>query len=984
VPSIISAAELKGNVVLSEWVSKTVQLLGPEGRLHGLCPFHDDHHPSLYVNDRRGEWGCFPCGLHGDVFDWIQRAQDCDFPEAQRQVAEAQGITFKVDKKEQERRAAEREVLDTLAAATSYFETCLLDAHREFLCGKYNLSLETIEQARLGFASPKFVEQMTGIGYSPEQLRHAGLLSNGDRFALEGRIIIPYLHHKRVVYLSGRTLTGDGDYKYIHLPMHKNHPEVHPVVQRVLYGVDRLMRATTVYLMEGVFDALAFQQRAAEIGPGVAAIAYSAIEINEWEAGVIRSYAPEAELIIVPDGSDRAVNASVRSATRLVELGAIPQVLLVPPGEDPASLGDRLLTSCEGPMTPAEAWLRAHAAEDATDRQESYTREIVPYLYACPATIKDSETEVIKTGLELRTATIRASLAQFGREPSDKVKQSPAGAALLDDFEALAYEQSQQHTRIVLWAKEHKVPVYLDLNKTANVYGTLAPHVGDFDALLAAKWPGTEPKERLGAVMNSLRLLSRRLPRMEDLDVMRSGLHLARDDSLTMVGQDGAVVRRGKKWESVETCLHGDRLLLRDLHEVRPWLQFTAGELNKPLVYTPQDAYELIWTILEKAWCWREPDDARLWALNCFALTWSCLWDVMPWFHITAESSSGKSCLVEGFLGSGGESLQAIGGPFLPISANEQDTSEAAVKGKYSNTMRCFILDECEIAEQEKILRLFRTARTGGSSTRGTQDGGYRETHLRAPIIISSINAIQSEANATRTTVCRLSKDNRWPSPIVTCADYWTEKQVDLRELRRTILLWCQDNFREVRARHRELQRVALPRQEETSPRGKENLLPAIACSSFLGSDEEGTAKKLFSAHAMDRRDMDAGSRTVVFEEILLNGQFWWDEGAGVGRVRKTVWDLRNRSPHWTANYGFAWHERHRGQLWVHPLNLVTAGPGEGFYERDSRVLRSLMRECPHFHHELANAQEKGGLRFCWIVFDFSDLMDAENNPADE
>lgn len=36
-------------------------------RGRGLCPFHDDHHPSLMI--REDHYHCFTCGAHGDVID---------------------------------------------------------------------------------------------------------------------------------------------------------------------------------------------------------------------------------------------------------------------------------------------------------------------------------------------------------------------------------------------------------------------------------------------------------------------------------------------------------------------------------------------------------------------------------------------------------------------------------------------------------------------------------------------------------------------------------------------------------------------------------------------------------------------------------------------------------------------------------------------------------------------------------------------------
>lgn len=46
-----------------------------EGRLHAPCPFHSDHDPSFDVYPwHNGErWGCFVCGIGGDVLDLIQK-----------------------------------------------------------------------------------------------------------------------------------------------------------------------------------------------------------------------------------------------------------------------------------------------------------------------------------------------------------------------------------------------------------------------------------------------------------------------------------------------------------------------------------------------------------------------------------------------------------------------------------------------------------------------------------------------------------------------------------------------------------------------------------------------------------------------------------------------------------------------------------------------------------------------------------------------
>ncbi len=59
-----------------------------------LCPFHDDHKPSLsfYVDDDSVQrWGCFPCGEAGDAFDLVQRVNHVSFQQAIKYVSKLSG-----------------------------------------------------------------------------------------------------------------------------------------------------------------------------------------------------------------------------------------------------------------------------------------------------------------------------------------------------------------------------------------------------------------------------------------------------------------------------------------------------------------------------------------------------------------------------------------------------------------------------------------------------------------------------------------------------------------------------------------------------------------------------------------------------------------------------------------------------------------------------------------------------------------------------
>ena len=56
-----------------------------------LCPFHDDHHPSMSLG-RKNHYRCFVCDAHGDVIDLVMRFLNKTFTEACRWLADESNI----------------------------------------------------------------------------------------------------------------------------------------------------------------------------------------------------------------------------------------------------------------------------------------------------------------------------------------------------------------------------------------------------------------------------------------------------------------------------------------------------------------------------------------------------------------------------------------------------------------------------------------------------------------------------------------------------------------------------------------------------------------------------------------------------------------------------------------------------------------------------------------------------------------------------
>ena len=69
-------------------VSEHVSLKRKGREMVGLCPFHDDHSPSMNVSPAKQIFKCFACGAGGDVFKFVQMRENLTFPQAIERLAE--------------------------------------------------------------------------------------------------------------------------------------------------------------------------------------------------------------------------------------------------------------------------------------------------------------------------------------------------------------------------------------------------------------------------------------------------------------------------------------------------------------------------------------------------------------------------------------------------------------------------------------------------------------------------------------------------------------------------------------------------------------------------------------------------------------------------------------------------------------------------------------------------------------------------------
>ena len=67
------------------------QRLGFQVKRHkALCPFHDDHSPSLTFKNNK--WKCWSCGASGDTISLVEKVLHKDFRDACRWLADEHNV----------------------------------------------------------------------------------------------------------------------------------------------------------------------------------------------------------------------------------------------------------------------------------------------------------------------------------------------------------------------------------------------------------------------------------------------------------------------------------------------------------------------------------------------------------------------------------------------------------------------------------------------------------------------------------------------------------------------------------------------------------------------------------------------------------------------------------------------------------------------------------------------------------------------------
>lgn len=220
----ISNEEIKNiqnSANIAEIISSYISLEKKGKNYFGVCPFHDDHNPSMSVNVEKGIFTCFVCHKTGTVFTFVQDYLNIPFLEAVKVVADKIGITLSAGYKTVSKYEKHYEALDL---AIKFYQNNLRSSEgteaREYL-NKRGINDEIIDEFNIGFAPKNYdtiVKLLTSKGFDENTLLETGLINRNNTLydIFRDRITFP-IHNARgnPVGFSARIYKNIDEAKYV-------------------------------------------------------------------------------------------------------------------------------------------------------------------------------------------------------------------------------------------------------------------------------------------------------------------------------------------------------------------------------------------------------------------------------------------------------------------------------------------------------------------------------------------------------------------------------------------------------------------------------------------------------------------------------------------------------------------------------------------------------------------------------------------------
>lgn len=431
----------------------------------GICPFHNDTKPSLYVSQPKQIYKCFACGKAGNVITFVADYEKLSFIEAVKKLAQRMGIQIPEYERTKTVSTKREQLLTIYKSAGEFFASSLFQHGAQVLdyLAKRSFTPETAKELQLGYAlnsEKALLNHLLKEGISVALLKESGLFGvySGNLTDLfRDRLMFP-IHNSfgEVIAFGGRLLQEkEGVGKYINSPGTELYTK-----GKELYGLFKtkyhISKAGSAIVCEGYFDFLRLYS--AGFNNSVASLGTA---LTEDQINLIARFCNKVTMLY--DGDSAGIKAAVRGGLLCLSRGMDVSVALLPEGDDPDSL---ILNKGKAAMQEILDKAPGFISYLATDKgPEQATAERIELILDALRNLKDQikrelllkdVSEAFGISISALTSKLRRSTPVYS--PAAQVSKEPAPAenyeerhllvlALRDyeSYKSLAHELDQSY-----------------------------------------------------------------------------------------------------------------------------------------------------------------------------------------------------------------------------------------------------------------------------------------------------------------------------------------------------------------------------------------------------------------------------------------------------------------------------------------------------------------------------------------------------------
>lgn len=311
----ILSIQRKANIV--DIIRDYVPLTQRGKNYFGICPFHDDHNPSMSVSPEKGVYKCFVCGNAGNVFNFVMEYDKVSFYEAVKIVADKIGVSIDIStsKKENTKKSP---LYDIYNIAYKFYQNNLntvygKDAKKYLLNRKIDEDVIKNFNIGLSLSDSELCNALKAKGFKDDDIVSSGVaVQNGNNIydIYKNRIMFPlYDLEGNVVGFSGRIYNQKSESKYINT----KETEIFKKGE-LLYNYHiakkEARKEKNIIVVEGFMDVI----RLSTIGI-VNVVATMGTAVTKYQFNLIQKLAPNITLMFDGDkAGEKATNAFIELA----------------------------------------------------------------------------------------------------------------------------------------------------------------------------------------------------------------------------------------------------------------------------------------------------------------------------------------------------------------------------------------------------------------------------------------------------------------------------------------------------------------------------------------------------------------------------------------------------------------------------------------------------------------------------------------------